>query len=442
MFGTGINERINQHYAQFLESTLITEGMLFPDIYRHFLDYRELLGAEPESVRSLQRKRLEEQLAHAVTQVPAYRELEPGAPLSEWPLMTKPDIRDRLVEYCDDAIQAKRCRAAYTSGTTGVPVKVIHDIDHIAHKYALALRRNHAAGLPLRRRILIPMCDGALPWIEYASPAHGNSIIAQFGSTDQGDELARLLDKASAFEPDIVYGHPSSCVAFVRALSATSAAIRPRCVLTCGENLSQPARDELESTLHAPVRDGYGMCEFGTIAVQCERGNYHIESERLVVEIVDDKGRTAAPGEPGEVVVTELVNRAMPLIRYRTGDVASLDPHSCDCGYPGDVLTGLEGRDLGVVSFEGGFTVPVTALAKIVRRFPLRRFQLVRRAPDQIDVLVSVRADVPVATVTEPLAADLDGIIPHAVTVTVRVVDEGEFLPGTSGKDTDYVSLV
>ncbi len=440
MFGTGIHEKINQHYAQFLERTLITEGILFPDIYRRYVGYRDALDSDRPAQRALQLDRLQAQLTHATTQVPAYRHLDPRAPLADWPLISKADLRDRLADFCDDAIDVTRSRAGYTSGTTGIPVKVVFDFAQLADGFALALRRNTAAGLPLRRRILIPMCDGALPWTEYASPGHGNSIVAQFGST--GDDVDTSVSRSARFAPDVVYGHPSSCLRFARAVSAASLQVQPKCVLTCGEKLDQHIRDELEATLAAPVRDGYGMCEFGTIAVQCERGKYHIESERLWVEIVDEHGRPAPSGQPGELVVTDLVNRAMPLIRYRTGDIASLDDEACGCGYPGDILSGLEGRDLGTVCLDGGVTVSVITLTKVVRRYPLRRFQLVHRAKDHLEVLVSLRPDTAASTVTEQLTADLRGVTDHAATVTVRPVADDGFLLDNSAKQSDFVSLI
>lgn len=442
MSDADIHQRLFQHHQQLLEKTLLTEANLFPQIYRHYLEYRSQLDGDPDEARRLRLDRLDAQLRHAASQVPAYRGLDPDAPLASWTFTGKADLRDRLADLCDDAIDGSRCRSATTSGTTGIPVRLVHDFDHIAHKYALSLRRNDAAGLPMRRRILMPMRDGGLPWSEYASPAHGNSIVAQFGSVTHDRATDDIMRRAGWFEPDIVYGHPSNCLRFVEALAAAGVTVRPRLVLTYGEPLGDGAREQLETGLEAPVRDGYGMREFGTIAVQCAQGSYHVESERLLVEIVDPRGCALPPGEHGEVVVTDLVNRAMPLVRYRTGDSARLAAAGCACGYPGDVLSGIEGRDLGTISL-GGVDVPVNAVTRVVRRHPLRRFQIVHPAAEALDVLVSVRGDRPALLVMRRLGADLREFLGRDVRLTVRAVsDDGEYLPSRSGKDTDYVSLV
>ncbi|MET0132295.1 MAG: AMP-binding protein [Kibdelosporangium sp.] len=438
MSQAGINARLHQNTLRIIENSILTEALLFPRIHERYLKYRELLGCAPAEHRQLSLERLQEQLKHATAQVPAYRDLDPQAPIEQWPFITKADIRDRLADFCDDAIDPGQCRSGRTSGTTGIPIMVVHDFEQIVHKYALALRRNEAIGLPMRRRILQPMRDGALPWTEYPSPAQGNSIVVQFGSADHAGGAEEVIRRARDFQPDVVSGHPSNCLRFVEAIAGAGVDIVPRQVVTYGEALGPGVRDRLENGLGALVHDGYGMREFGTIAVQCEKRRYHVESERLLVEIVDEHGRVLPPGELGEIVVTDLVNGAMPLIRYRTGDSARLAATWCECGYPGEVLADVGGRDLGVISLPGG-EIPINALTRVVRRFPLRRFQIVRREAAVLEVLISV-SDATAGV--QNLAADLTEFVDQVATVSVRVVGDDGFLVSESGKDTDYVSLV
>jgi phenylacetate-CoA ligase len=441
--GAGIHHRLHRDHRQLLENTLITEGKLFPTIHRYFTEYLAWLKLDDTEVRQLRQDRLAAQLRHAATQVPAYRHMDPATPLAQWPFTSKADIRDRLADHCDDAIDPATSCLGHTSGTTGIPVRIVHDHDHLAHKYALALRRNQVDGFPLRRRILIPMRDGALPWLEFASPAHGNSIVAEFGSGGHDSTDNEVIRRACRFEPDIVYGHPSNCIMFAEALEEAGGQVRPRIVLTYGETLTDDQREQLEATFDAPVRDGYGMREFGTIAVQCENGSYHVESERLAVEVVDRQGNPVPLGEPGEIVITDLVNRAMPLIRYRTADTGRLSPDPCACGYPGDLLAGIEGRDLGSINFEDGSSVPVNAITRIIRRYPLRRFQIVQPATARIDVLIQARRRrVWPPAMTAQLAAEIEAYVERSAAVTVRPVEQDDFLRTASGKDSDYISLI
>ena len=76
---------------------------------------------------------------------------------------------------------------------------------------------------------------------------------------------------------------------------------------------------------------GNGCGELGTISHECEAGSMHLSGENMLVEILDGE-RVRGPGGIGEIVVTELNNCAMPLIRYRTGDFGALGAGTCECG--------------------------------------------------------------------------------------------------------------
>jgi phenylacetate-CoA ligase len=91
----------------------------------------------------------------------------------------------------------------------------------------------------------------------------------------------------------------------------------------------------------APIADEYGSSETEIIAFECPEGNRHIISENVLVEVVKDTDKTA---EAGEIVVTDLNNRLMPLIRYRLGDRGILGDHACPCGRNLPILKEIQGR--------------------------------------------------------------------------------------------------
>jgi phenylacetate-CoA ligase len=101
------------------------------------------------------------------------------------------------------------------------------------------------------------------------------------------------------------------------------------------------------------VFNEYGCGELGTIAHECEAGRLHINDENLIVEVLDG-GRPCAPGAKGELVVTELHNIAMPLIRYRTGDFGAIGAEPCPCGRTLTVLETVFGRAYDFVEAPDG----------------------------------------------------------------------------------------
>lgn len=110
-----------------------------------------------------------------------------------------------------------------------------------------------------------------------------------------------------------------------------------------GEQVYPFQRQELERHFGARVVEFYGCTEVGPIAAQCPAGSMHIMADNVRVEIFKD-GELAGPGEFGDIVVTTLSNRAMPLVRCRIGDSGRISPEPCVCGRPYPVLQDLIGR--------------------------------------------------------------------------------------------------
>ncbi|RLG42369.1 MAG: phenylacetate--CoA ligase, partial [Thermoproteota archaeon] len=109
----------------------------------------------------------------------------------------------------------------------------------------------------------------------------------------------------------------------------------------------ESVREYLEEKWGATVVDQYGLTEATfAVAAECrEQDGLHVNEIDLYVEIVDpETGERVAPGEEGEIVFTTLSRRAMPLVRYRTGDVAAMIPGECGCGSPTVRITRIRGR--------------------------------------------------------------------------------------------------
>ncbi|MCZ8133159.1 MAG: hypothetical protein O9284_17980 [Steroidobacteraceae bacterium] len=165
-----------------------------------------------------------------------------------------------------------------------------------------------------------------------------------------------------------------------------------KCVITTAEKLDHSDRALIESAFRTRVYDEYGCGELGTIAHECERGSLHIAAENLIVEVLDNDGRPATD-VLGEITVTDLTNRAMPLIRYRTGDLGVLSSVACVCGRELPVLREVTGRAYDVISnpagtrFHGSFFTGLFAEAK-KNGMDVRGFQVVQLAPERLHIKV------------------------------------------------------
>lgn len=441
-----VEERIARYRAE-----MIFQAHLFPQIYAEYQAYSARTDSA-ESLLELQRIRLAEVLGHALRQVPVYREtgvrLDPDDPwrtLADLPAVTKADLRDRLIDHCDDVIDPKRCRSVRTSGTTGEPLRIVHDFDHLRHAYALGLVRTQWTDMPLDRRILYPFHTALDRWFEYTAPAYGLARIAEFGAVGDEAYWADVVRYVRGYRPEAIVGHPTRCLELAELLERHGGRgfEPPRLVNTWGERLGPAAADRLGGFFEAPVRDAYGMSEVGTIAVQCGLSAYHVESERLWIEILDETGEPAPRGQVGEVVITNLINRAMPLLRYRTGDLAALAENACACGRPQLALRLVEGREPGRLVLPGGGRLGVRAVTLPLQALPVARYQVVQRAPEEIELIVDPLPGTDQARL-EQARGQAQAAIAHACDAVVRVTlrTDGAFERAGARKMQEFVSYV
>lgn len=185
-------------------------------------------------------------------------------------------------------------------------------------------------------------------------------------------------------------------------------------------------RDEvevIERVFGCPAFETYGCREVMLIATQCERRTgLHVTMENLVVEVLREDGTPVAPGDLGEVVVTDLHNYAMPLIRYRTGDVARMGgvrPRDvCPCGRAHPTLSEVEGRIVDVLRTLDGRVVPGNFFPHLMKEFePVARYQVYQ--PEVRRVEVSIVLDRPL---NEAEDARLRGEIGRVLGPTVHVL--------------------
>lgn len=414
-------------YQELIEKTIVDQALIFPSAHAKRYD-------ETRKPRTL-----EELLQAAVTTVPFYRDRvgEDAPTLSAFPLISKNTLRDNFVDLASDQIDPTRARIGFTSGSTGVPVQVIHDFDHFALEAALAVERAVTLGLPARRRILVPMKSMSLPWMEYPSPWLWHSTIAEFGAPD-GQLRPQYAGSAVAFEPHVVYGHPSDCLNFARALRAVGSSITPTVVSTFGELITDSSRAELSSLLSgARVIDAYAMYEFGTIAEQCVAGTYHIIEGKTVVEVLQD-GELVKPGEVGDLVITGLSNLSQPLIRYITGDRGAVKEVHCSCGTHSPALVELVGRSLPNFVV-GDRVIRIDSLSRAMKRLPVRRFQLAVLPDETLELRYDAAQPLSDTTVSEIRQALTPEGAP-AISVALVTAD-GAWSHADSAKHRDFIDL-
>jgi len=196
------------------------------------------------------------------------------------------------------------------------------------------------------------------------------------------EAIKKHILKLKRFRPSVLTAYPSALETLANfCASGGRCDFGLKAIVTSGETLFQHQRELFEKVFSAPVFDRYGSREFSNVAHECsEHNGLHIFSDLFFVEVLDEEGRPVAPGESGELVITDLSNYYMPFIRYRTGDIVVLSDRGCSCGRGYPLLEKVEGRAFDVVRTPGGKVVGGFFWTWLSRAVPgIRKFQIVQR---------------------------------------------------------------
>jgi len=175
----------------------------------------------------------------------------------------------------------------------------------------------------------------------------------QFDAFANFDE-ERIIESLRHARARYVYGYGSSVGRLADALAQRGVELqgeeRPLFVEYTGDHMYESERMVAAKVFGAPVLSAYGASECGGIAQQCRAGRLHMSVDHVVVEFVREDGSAADPGEVARIVLTQLNNAAMPLIRYAIGDMGSYTNDPCTCGITLPVMTLAVGKTADVIT--------------------------------------------------------------------------------------------
>jgi phenylacetate-CoA ligase len=275
--------------------------------------------------------------------VPFYRRLgSPPRHFHDLPAVSRAEFSRDIARFVPDSAPVERLINFCTSGTTGHPLLLASHPVVAAQYLAFHKRALRRFGIELRHgrgQVGVVLAGWQRKCFTYVSvtPTMDESGLAKINLHPDDwrhpDDRVKYLD---ALAPEVYTGDPISLAELAKLPLTT----RPRAVLSTSMTLLPAMRRHLEEHFRCPVLDLYSLNEAGPVAVADPAAGGHVLLQhRLHVEILDADGRPVALGERGEVTLTGGFNFCLPLLRYRTGDFASLRENG---GEP--VLFGLEGR--------------------------------------------------------------------------------------------------
>ncbi len=181
--------------------------------------------------------------------------------------------------------------------------------------------------------------------------------------------IEAFLHRLNKHKPEVILAYPNMLAVLAEYARDHKFPLHPvPKVVVTAETVHDWQRELFSEVFGAVTYERYGAREIGTLAseVNCHRG-LHIFEPSYVIEVVDERGQAVVPGEMGELVVTDLCNRAMPLIRYRTGDMVALDESLCGCGCTWHRISRVGGRILDLVTRPDGSRVAGQVMLDVLR---------------------------------------------------------------------------
>ncbi len=274
--------------------------------------------------------------------------------LDRLPIVTKEELRAGLEEFPLPSCRGRVIRVQ-TSGSTGHPMTFLRSLAQESWFWALRIRMWNWAGWRLGEPYLAINLNRRDAWKKKLQDVLFRCTYKTYNSQNlRSQELVDLLREKRLVH---INAFGSSLLALAQYMAAQGIENPGVRVLTStGDNLFPPQRALIEQVFGVKVTDYYGAGGEGVhLASQCERHQgYHLHLENAIIEVIK-AGRPAKAGEVGTIVVTQLDNSAMPLVRYDLGDLATVaDDQPCACGRPHPLLKAINGRACDLVQAPNG----------------------------------------------------------------------------------------
>jgi phenylacetate-CoA ligase len=410
-------------------------------------------------ISELQIEKLNRLLHHAHTKVPFYRKrfiqgkfetrLNKLDDLESLPLLSKEDVRQNLYfDLFSSTHNKKEMHKISTSGSTGEPFTTYADRYQLEVRFATTLRALEWTGWRFgdkQARLwhqTLGMSRTQIARERIDSWFMRRLFIPAFDI--KNENLDKFVSQIRKHNPVLVDGYAESLnflATYVR--SGKSAGFSPTAIMSSAQALPDNVRSIIEQGFNTRVYDKYGSREFSGIAYQCSASpDHHVMAESYIVELLVE-GRKALPGEVGEIVITDLNNFSVPLIRYRIGDLAVAvdESKSCPCGNNFPRIGEIQGRTQAIVHCANGTWMPGTFFAHFFKDFEpvVRFFQIHQLEPNSFDLKI-VKGTSWNESLFNQLLKDLSKYIGSETNVNVIYVDSIPLV--RTGKRSPVVSEI
>lgn len=358
------------------------------------------------------------------------------------PVVERAMVKEHRSEFVSSESTRRTAREAKTGGSSGEPLRLQQDarVPTLAHAWRMYrwwgvepwdnLARVGRWGFGA-----VDTLRTAVTWW----PSRQIYLDAQLFDATTMRAFHRAIVRT---RPALIEGYVGAMLEFADFLEAEGLTIpTPRAIATTAAPLTENARHRLETVTGAPVYDEYRGSEINWMAAECrERSGLHVFADTRRIEILGPGGEPVPPGTVGDIVVTDLLNRVFPMIRYRVGDRGRFVEGECPCGVTLPMIAQPEGRTTDIVRLPSGRLINHGLMAMFADHpEAVRVFQIVQAADYSLRIRI-VRGDDPRGEEhIERAVAKVRRRIDDEVPIAVEYVDH---LPQTGGKTKYLISEI
>ena len=376
--------------------------------------YKKLIQNQWKSYEELkeeQEKQLKVMINFAYKNVPYYHKLFNDLKLSpedvkkvddleKLPILTKDIIKQNWEDFKPVNLNKMRYYNDATGGSTGTPFKYrLYKFDRFLGG-AMLYKGWGYGGYELGDKMVFlagaSLDIGTKSY--FAKRVHEVARnIKKLSSFDMGEkEMKEYVNIINSFKPEFLRGYASSIYFFAKWIEENNLKMhQPSAVFTTAEKLYPNMREKIGDIFNCDVYDAYGLNDGGIGAYECsEHSGLHIDTERSIMEVVDEDGNQLEKGE-GEILATSLYNYAMPFIRYDTGDLGYIIDDVCSCGRGYKLLKELVGRSVDILITPEGKNVHGWFFLYIFWEYckGVRGYQVVQEKIDRIVIYIVPEED-------------------------------------------------
>jgi len=366
-----------------------------------------------EEIAHMQREALRSLAMHAYANCRYYREVfdqarvrpedvQAASDLAALPVLTKDILRARpAADFLAQNCPPEKRHKAMTGGSTASPLVFYRDDRCIDMRWAATIAFDRWCGWDIGEKMgVIWGAQQDYQWHHTLKARARNLVMDRILPLDSSAmtpaRVREYIARLRRFRPRMILGYPNPLYLVAQEmLDAGTDDLRPRGVVSTAEPLAPEQRAAIEKAFSCRVFDRYTSRESGIIATQCEAGaGMHISAGSVMLELVRGE-RPAQKGEAGIVLVTDLLNYAMPLIRYQIGDVAEMMGEPCACGRALPRLRNIGGRTTDFLVASDGSLVSGIAMWAMLREaeFP-GQAQFVQERRGEVLVRISGRDNI------------------------------------------------